>query len=80
MAPSKNLLKEFSEKSRHFTVKVKIIEKVRPQVSPNKTKYQRIRMKDDKICYFGYRLLYCLDLIPWLYMTHTTLGDEMHLW
>ncbi|KAJ8419424.1 hypothetical protein Cgig2_033642 [Carnegiea gigantea] len=44
----KKYLRDLIEKSRHFIVKVKIIEKTRPQVSSSKIMYQRIRMEDEK--------------------------------
>ena len=49
MAPCKKDLRDLKEKSRCFTVKVKIIEKTRPQVFSSKIMYQRIRMEDDKV-------------------------------
>ena len=49
MALCKKYLRDLTKKSRHFTVKVKIIEKTRSQVSSSKIMYQRIRMEDEKV-------------------------------
>ncbi|KAJ8438207.1 hypothetical protein Cgig2_001925 [Carnegiea gigantea] len=48
MAPCEKYLRDLTKKSRRFTVKVKIIEKTRPQVSSSKIMYQRIHMEDEK--------------------------------
>ncbi|KAJ8420814.1 hypothetical protein Cgig2_030565 [Carnegiea gigantea] len=48
MAPCEKYLRDLTKKSRHFTIKVKIIEKTQPQVSSSKIMYQRIHMEDEK--------------------------------
>ena len=51
MALCEKYLRHLTEKSRHYPVKVKITEKVQPQVSSSKIMYQRLRMEDEKVWY-----------------------------
>jgi len=49
MPPTRKSLKELNDKTKHSTVKVKVIEKTRERTSPNKTRFQRICFQDDEV-------------------------------
>ncbi|KAL2942678.1 Replication protein A 70 kDa DNA-binding subunit B, partial [Bienertia sinuspersici] len=48
MKPEYKPLKELNDKTQKYKTKVKVIHKSTPQQSPNKTRYQRLLLKDDE--------------------------------
>lgn len=61
--PPSKLLKDLNEQADKFSVKVKVINKGHPMVSPNKTRYQRLRLQDKE----GYKIG---EVLSWRNIDH----------